>query len=116
MKSLGSRRGQVARELKAGEAYCEDIRQRLYVMSRAQFISKRVRDNRLIRTKRLRKMLKYQKEERMLFFSSNEKNFVYIQKVKCKKNRWLCKIPEDITTVMHRKFLSSLMIPGCNEQ
>lgn len=110
MRSLG-------RELQVDEATIrrvvhEDLRYTSYAMRRGQFMSEITKVNRLTRAKRLLNKLKHPEEPGMIWFFSDEKNFVQDQKVNRKNDRWLCKTPDDVPTIMHTKFPASVMVLG----
>lgn len=90
----------------------EDLRYKSYVMRRGQFMSDRTKVNRLTRAKRLLNKLKHPEEPGLIWFFSDEKNFVQDQKVNRRNDRWLCKGPDEVSTVMHTKFPASVMVLG----
>ena len=90
----------------------EDLRYKSYVMGRGQFMSDRTKVNCLTTAKCLLNKLKQPEEPGMIWFFSDEKNFVQDQKVKRKNDRWLCKGPDEVMTVMHTKFPASVMVLG----
>ena len=90
----------------------EDLRYKSYVIRRGQFMSDRTKVNRLTRLKRFLNKLKHPEDPGMIWFFSEEKNFVQDQKVNRKNNRWLCKGPDEVRTTMHTKFPASVMVLG----
>lgn len=107
----------LGRELQVDEATIrrvvhEDLRYKSYVMRRGQFMSEKTRENRVTRAKRLLNKLKHPEEPGMLWFFSDEKNFVQDQKVNRRNDRWLCQTSEEVPTVMHTKFPAAVMVLG----
>ena len=80
-------------------------------MRRGQFLSDKTKFNRFTRAKLLLNKLKYP-EELGLLWSFSDENFVQDQKLNCKNDRRLCKSPDEVPTVMHSKFLASVMVLG----
>ena len=48
----------------------------------------------------------------MIWFFSDENNFVQDQKVNRKNDRWLCKGPDEVPKGMHIKFPASVIVLG----
>lgn len=72
----------------------------------------RTRDNRLTRAKRIVNKRKYQEETGMLLFSSLllfDKNFVQVQKMKCKHIGWCIKLTKKF---VHTNFPVPMMNMG----
>ena len=69
------------------------------------------KDNRLVRAKRLLNKLKHQKAATLWSFF-HEKNFDQDQKVNPRNDRWLCRDPSELPTVMHTKFPATVMVVG----
>lgn len=90
----------------------EDLRYKSYVIRRGQFMSQKTRENRVIRARRLLNKLKHPEEPGILWFFSDEKNFVQDQKVNRRNDRWLCQTAGEVPTVMHTKFPASVMVLG----
>ena len=90
----------------------EDLHYKSYVMQRGQFMSDRSKVNCLTRAKRLLNKLKHPEKPGMIWFFSDEKNFVQDQKVNRKNDQWLCKRPDEVPTVIHTKFPASAMVLG----
>lgn len=84
----------------------EDIRYKSFIMRRGQFMSNRTNENCVHPVDCLINKVSYFKEFSMLCFFSNEKNFV--QQKNINRRNGITSLTE-VHTVMHRKFLSSVM-------
>lgn len=107
----------IAKELQVSEwtiraVVHQNIRYKSYVMRRSQFMSSKTQENRLMRSKRLLNKLKNPHEHGMLWFFSDEKNFVQDQKTNRQNDRWLCASPSEVPRVMHTKYPATVMVLG----
>ena len=90
----------------------KDIRYKSYVLRKGHFMSEKVKENRLIRSKRLLNKIKNPAEKDVIWFFSDEKNFDQDQKVNRRNDRWLCSDPSEVPRVMHTKFPATVMVLG----
>lgn len=90
----------------------ENIEYKSYVLKKGQFLSERIKENRLIRSKRLLNKVKHPAEEDVIWFFSDEKNFDQDQKANRRNDRWLCKDPSEVPRIMHNKFPATVMVLG----
>lgn len=94
------------------KAVHEDLRQKSYVMRRQQFLSKTIRNNHLTRVKTSWASWSiWRSQERCVFFC-DEENFVQLQRVNSKNIDGCVNSHGDVPTIMHRKFLASMVILG----
>ncbi len=90
----------------------QDLRCRSYRLQTGQFLSEAMKDRRLKKSKILHNKLKHPKEENMLWFFSDEKNFCQDQEFNRQNNRWIAMRPKDVPKIMQTKFPATVMVFG----
>ena len=88
----------------------EDLRCKSYRLQTGQFLSEKMREKRLNKSKKLLNKLKKPKEPNMIWFFSDEKNFCQDQKFNRQNNRWIAMRPQDVPRVMQTKFPATVMV------
>ena len=88
----------------------QDLRCRSYRLQTGQFLSEAMKDRRLKKARILLNKLKHPKDENMLWFFSDEKNFCQDQKFNRQNNRWIAMRPQDVPKVMQTKFPATVMV------
>ena len=91
----------------------ENLRYYSYKRRRGQFLTEKVRENRLSKGKEPLSKVKHPAEPLTIWFSSDEKNFCQDQKHNTRNNRWLAYSPMDTTCVMQTKLSQTVMVFGC---
>lgn len=90
----------------------ENMGYKSYALKKGQFLSKEMKENRLIKSKMLLNKLKHPAKQDLIWFFSDEKNFDQDQKVNRRNDRWMCKDPSEVPRIMQNKFPASVMVLG----
>ena len=90
----------------------EDLKCRSYRMQTGQLLTVPTKNRRLLKSTRLLNKLKHPKENNMIWFFSDEKNFCQDQMHNKQNNRWIAACPKDVPKVMKTKFPATVMVFG----
>ena len=90
----------------------ENMGYKSYALKKGQFLSQKMKENRLLKSKLLLNKFKDPATQDLVWFFSDEKNFDQDQKVNRRNDRWLCEDSSEVPIVMLNKFPASVMVLG----
>ena len=90
----------------------EDLKCRSYRRQTSQILNEKTKNLRLIKSVRLRNILKHPKKANMLWFFSDEKNFCQDQVHNSQNHRWIATNIRHMPRVMKTKFPGMVMVFG----